>query len=119
MPHERPKVGGPSEIPVIGMDFQHPGTDDKDEAKLNILSVTDSKSKAVFRYPCNSKVPNADMAHQVITDLETLGYNRIALRCDNEPAIKKLQEIVVRSRKHDTAPQNSPKYSSQPNVAAE
>ena len=78
LPHKRPQVGGPSEIPVIGMDFQHPGTDDKDEAKLNILTVKDSKSKAVFCYPCNSKVPNADIEHQVVTDLETLGYNRIA-----------------------------------------
>eukprot|EP00973_Karenia_brevis_P090589 12403341-Karenia_brevis.AAC.1 len=101
------------------MDFQHPGTDDKDADKLNILTVKDTKSKAVFCYPCNSKSPNAEVAARIIEDIEILGYNRVAIRCDNEPAVKKLQQIIIESREQNTIPQNSPKYSSQSNGAVE
>eukprot|EP00973_Karenia_brevis_P030730 4236777-Karenia_brevis.AAC.1 len=97
------------------MDFQHPGADAKEEDKINILTLKDTRSKAVFCFPCNSKSPNAEIAAQIVEDLETLGYNRIALRTDNEPAIRKLQELVINTRDKETVPQNSPKYSSQSN----
>eukprot|EP00973_Karenia_brevis_P056063 7797580-Karenia_brevis.AAC.1 len=119
LPHRKSQPGGPAEVPLIGMDFQHPGTDSSEEARLNILTVKDTKSKAVFCYPCSSKAPSEAVADKVINDIEVLGYGRIALRCDNEPAIRKLQKIIVNRRKQDTIPQNSPAYSSKSNGAAE
>ena len=64
---------------------------DKEEAQREgqtpILVIKDTASKALFAHACPCKGAHAAVVARVCADLDTLGYKRILVRTDGEPAI--------------------------------
>ena len=61
----------------------------------------DTKSKCIFAHAVQSKGPGEDRyaVNALVKDIKWLGYGRLGLKCDNEPAIVKLlEEVLVASR---------------------
>ena len=52
-----------------------------------ILVVKDTLSKPIFAHACPRKGAEESVVKRVISDLESLGYKRILVRTDGEPAI--------------------------------
>ena len=46
----------------------------------------------------NSKAQFDLATKEVIAFCQTLGYNDVMLRCDNEPSVLQLQRLVVQAR---------------------
>ena len=102
-----------SQIPTIGIDFGFAGEEEEIDDKINILVVKDHKTRAIFAHACESKSPDDEMVTQVCEDIEQLGYSRIAVKTDGEPATIKLQKMIMKRRVQDTVPVNPPAHSSQ------
>ena len=62
---------------------------------------------------------SAHGAAEMLKDLDRLGYGRVLLKCDNEPALVSVQKEVVRLRAKDTITENSPAEESKANGVAE
>ena len=65
-----------------------------DEVLLKILVARVSTGKGVFAHTVHAKGPGGDRyaAQRLAEDICWLGYTRVLLRSDNEPAILKLLE---------------------------
>ncbi len=70
-----------------------------DEVLLKILVATVSTGKAVFAHTVDVKGPGEDRyaVQRLAEDICWLGYTRVLLRSDNEPAILKLLEESLKS----------------------
>ena len=66
------------------------------EGQTPILVIKDVKSKAIFAHACPCKGAHEAVVSKVIEDLNSLGYRRVLVRTDGEPAIvdlwKKIKE---------------------------
>ena len=95
------------------------------EAAIRILVVRDSKSKSVFAHVVPSKgVDQAGFAvDALVEDAKWLGYTKLTLKSDNEPAIVKLLVEALRElRVHGVEQlmeEHSPEYDPQANGSAE
>ena len=56
---------------------------------------------------------------QLLKDIETLGYRKVCLKCDGEPALIAIQQEVVKRRQFETLLENCPAGDSQANGVAE
>ena len=67
--------------------------------------------KNIFSHPVRAKGTAAEswIAEKICKDILGLGYNRIVLKCDQEPSIVEIQKEVIRRREAETIPENSPK----------
>ena len=57
------------------------------EGQTPILVIKDTLSKSLFAHACPRKGAEESVVKRVIADLESLGYKRVLVRTDGEPAI--------------------------------
>ena len=57
------------------------------EGQTPILVVKDTRSKAIFAHACPNKGAHEAVVAKVVSDLNVLGYKRVLVRTDGEPAI--------------------------------
>ena len=62
------------------------------------LVMVDSKTGFLGCVPMNSKAQFDLATKELIAFCQTLGYNEVMLRCDNEPSVLQLQRLVVQAR---------------------
>ena len=86
--------------PTISFDYFYTkaGEDSQDPDALVALVLCDSKTGYLGCVPMNSKNQFDLATKEVIAFCQTLGYNDVMLRCDNEPTVLQLQRLVVQSR---------------------
>ena len=87
-----------------------------------IIAVYDGTLKGGMTHRVAQKGKgNGWIIRKIKKDIDDLGYSggRIALKCDQEPAIVEVQEAVMASRESQTIPRNSPVGSSASNGAVE
>ena len=60
------------------------------EGQTPILVFKDSQSKAIFAHACPRKGAHEAVVDKVIEDLNALGYRRVLVKTDGEPAIVNL-----------------------------
>ena len=95
------------------------------EGAIKILVVWDSKSKSLFAHVVRSNGidEKGSAVDSLVQDVKLLGYSKITLKSDNEPAIvKMLSELLRELRFHgleQTMEEHSPEYGSQANGSAE
>ena len=65
---------------------------------VKILVVRDMKSKSIFGHVVRSKGSDEDFAVDcLVSDIKWLGYSKVILKSDNEPAIVKLLTETLKS----------------------
>ena len=119
-PHH-PKAEGQGGIPVISIDyaFMGSGQEDEDGSQNPILVVEDDTSKAVMAHMLPRKGADEYAVERLKQDLGLLGYKRIVLKSDQEPAILALKAEVKRTSDIEIVPEMSPVGDSQSNGRAE
>ena len=91
-------------------DFEKTDEDGVDDGaardKVKILVVKDSKNKAIFAHAVPSKGVDEDKfaVSVLMSDIKWLGYTRLILKSDNEPAIVKLLTESLKSIRVSTDP---------------
>lgn len=108
-----------SEFPHIVFDYCFMGREEEDET-IAIQVMKDTRSKAWFAHV----VPKKGIGHEhgvtmALEDILLMGYKKIILKCDNEPALKQVQHAVRDQREDETICENSPRGCSQSNGEAE
>ena len=68
--------------------------DAANEGQTPILVLKDTKSKALFAHACPCKGAHEAVVNKLIDDINMLGYRRILVRTDGEPALLDLWEKV-------------------------
>ena len=109
------------EIPTVGIDYcflkKKVG---RDEPAAKVLTVKDSKSKAIFAivvmYKGTVEIASAARAAELI---QRLGYDRIILKDDQEPAITALAEQIKSQLPGQVIIEKSVKLDSQSNGSVE
>ena len=95
------------------------------EGAIKILIIRDSKSKSVFAHVVPSKGVDEGgfSVRMLIEDVKWLGYSKVTLKSDNEPAIVKLLSEALRELRiqglEQTLEEHSPEYDPQANGSAE
>ena len=88
--------------------------------KLPILVVRDRWTKNIWAFACPSKGTEHPYAGKaVLGAINKLGYTKLILKSDQEPAIKKLAQEVKNGCPSEIILENSQKYVSQSNGEAE
>ena len=66
---------------------------------LKILVVRDMRSKSIFAHavPCKGSDENGYSVRCLVDDIKWLGYSKVILKSDNEPAIVKLLADTLKS----------------------
>ena len=121
-------------VPVISMDYLFVSSrgvfQKKDwepiegEDHVKVLVIYDSESKAIFAHAVPQKGVDEPgyVVDKIVTDIQWLGYSRVILRTDNEKAIVKLVEEVLKELKvtgiDQAAAEGSVPYDPQSNGAA-
>ena len=69
--------------------------------------VKDRKMKNIFSHPVRAKGTAAEswILGRICKDIRGLGYNRIVLKCDQEPSTVDIQKEVIRRREAETIPE--------------
>ena len=95
------------------------------EGASKILVIRDSRTKAVFVHvvPCKGIDDKRFAVDAIVQSVKWLGYTRVVLKSDNEPAILKLLTESLRELRIEGLEQvlqeNSPEYDPQANGSAE
>ena len=64
------------------------------DGQTPVLVIKDTRSKAIFAHACPCKGVHKAVVGKVIEDLNTLGYKRVLVRTDGEPALLNLWQKV-------------------------
>ena len=132
-PHKHQEEERESSVPVVSMDYcfmsdKRDANDDEEEegeeqekAKgMPILVMKDRKHKYVFASVVPRKGADPYAVRRVGQDLVAiLGYKRVVIKSDQEPAIKKLKEAVRFEHALEIPVEESPAYDSSSNAPAE
>ena len=119
--HRKMDAEASHEVPHVSMDYCFMGQDE--EKCLPILVMKDHRSKMVFSHVVPKK--GASIAYcvsQAVQNLESLGYPKLILKCDQEPAMLDLRNAVVRQCKEggvEIVPESSPVTEGQSNGVVE
>ena len=115
MKHFRSTSADDERLHTFVMDYCFPsqGT----QHGITVLVVNDIKTKVVGAF----MVPSKDeyLVEAVADFMNGCGCGRAILKCDGEPSIVALPEVVKNARQSDTILENSPKKDSPSNGAAE
>lgn len=96
-------------MPTISIDYFFFGDEANPATNLPVLVVKDRKSGAVFSHPVPSKgVDHPYGSTQLLKDLESTGYKRIALKGDQEPSIQALIQQVKNGFTGEIIPDKAP-----------
>lgn len=111
-----------SRIPVVSVDYMFmtkpKGDEDRDAGMPTIVMVDrDSGHVSADMLPEKGNVPNA--VKRLSHNLQFLGYKRIILKSDQEPAIVNLKAALVRERPEDIMTEASPVNEHQANGQVE
>lgn len=111
-----------SSTPVVSMDYLY-FNEPSSGSSLPTLVLRDGMSKAIFSHllPAKGTQASAYPERAVLKDLHFLGYRRVILKHDQEPAIKALARAVKAGFEREVVPEESPKGDAhgQSNGAAE
>ena len=119
-PHRKRKEGEEEEVPVISVDYMFMETEDRNVEKgMPILVSRDRKSKWINAAVVTQKGNCAYAVKRLSEDIGSLGYNRIILKSDQEPAIKDLKIRVKTERSEDIIMEESPAYEHRSNGEVE
>ncbi|CAE7542324.1 unnamed protein product [Symbiodinium sp. CCMP2592] len=92
---------GPTrEFPVISIDYMFTGTEGEEQPLATHLVVVDSQSKYTQAIAIDGKGGRSlkHCVEEIVRMASALGYPRIGLRYDTEPAMKQLASYVVATR---------------------
>ena len=117
-----------SEIPIVSFDYcylssracarDQPEGGDGRGHQNPVLVMWDSKSKSLFGHVVMAKGVDNQMVDRavamVVQDLNSLGYERVSFRSDNEPAITAFLNLVARSWLGEVVPENPRKETPSP-----
>ena len=103
-------------VPTLGIDYFYFG---KDEEGLPHLQVRDGHSGMSWASPVPAKGNDPFAVNFMLGVLDEVGYKRLVLKSDNEPAIKALKSSVKDSSKVDIILEESKTGDSQSNGLAE
>ena len=127
-------------LPCIAMDYAETGDlrekseddakskeedllENKDEAdvyKRKLLVGRDKWSSHTFVHLVKCKgTEDPHVVKKVRDSIEELGYRKILLKTDGEPALVQVQEAVIKSRMQEAIPENPPAHDPQSNGVAE
>ena len=126
---------GHSAGPVVSFDYAfisdnnevvtQAGFEAAGEGAAKVLVVRDSRSKAVFAHvvPTKGIDEKGFSVDALVSDVKWLGYSKVTLKSDNEPAIVKLLQEALRELRvqglEQTMEEHSPEYDPQANGSAE
>ena len=135
-PHRSGSASKPTWVPVISCDYLFVSARgvfsreewrpvDPEEKHLKVLVIYDSKSRCLFAHAVPQK--GVDEGRYVVdafaTDIAWLGWSRVIIRSDNEPALVKLVVETLKTLKvngiEQAAVEGSVPYDPQSNGAAE
>ena len=99
-----------STIPVVSMDYLY-FNERADGSGLPTVVFRDRRSKAIFSHllPCKGTTGSTHPERAILKDLNFLGYKKLVLKNDQEPAIKALAVAVRNGFNGEIAPEESPK----------
>ena len=120
-PHRKRKEGEEEEeVPVISVDYMFMETDDKDAGRgMPILVSRDRKTKWINAAVVTQKGNCPYAVKRLSEDIGAMGYNRIVLKSDQEPAVKDLKARVKAERSEDIIMEESPAYEHRSNGEVE
>jgi hypothetical protein len=110
-------VKGPGEAPIVSFDYaflsdnedivNQEGFEAAGEGAVKVLIVRDDKSKAVFGHVVPNKGVDEDgfSVNCIVEDIKWLGYSKLILKSDNEPAILKLLSESLRELRIEGVPE--------------
>ena len=109
------------QIPTVSIDYGFLGQPEEGpHNSLPVLVVRDRQSKGIWSHPVPSKgVSHPYPAKALMTDLDFMGYKRIIMKSDQEPAITALVEAVKHGWHGEIVPEASPKGESKSNGEVE
>ena len=120
--HKRLDAEKEHTIPTVSMDYCFMGQVDDDKT-LPILGIRDHRHKVTYSHLVPSKgTKHPYSVGQAVHDIDQLGYSKLILKNDQEPAIVDLQKQVVVELKEkgiECIPENSPVSESQSNGVIE
>jgi hypothetical protein len=120
--HKRLDAEKEHTIPTVSMDYCFMGQVDDDKT-LPILGIRDHRHKVTYSHVVPSKgTKHPYSVGQVVHDIDQLGYSKLILKNDQEPAIVDLQKQVIVELKEkgiECIPENSPVSESQSNGVIE
>ena len=64
------------------------------DGQTPIIVLKDTKSRAIFAHACPCKGAHEAVVARLVADLDMLGYKRVLIRSDGEPAILDLWSKV-------------------------
>ena len=96
------------EVPTISLDYAFMNSKESEEEAQPIIVLKDRRSGTIKAHMVEEKGVNAYAIKRVGQDLGLLGYKRIILKSDNEPAIRALKEAVKTERNEELIMVESP-----------
>ena len=99
------------QVPIISVDYMYMKSSDQEETKEEgqpIMVMKDRKSKFITAHVIEEKGENPYAIKRLGQDIGMLGYNRIVLKSDGEPAIVALKAAVKRERREEIIMEESP-----------
>ena len=119
-PHQK-KMEGPGSVPVISIDyaFMGLGQHEDDGSQNPILVMEDDTTKVITAHMMPRKGPDEYATSRIAQDIRGLGYRKIILKSDQEPAIVALKDSVSAATGIEVIPEESPVGESQSNGRVE
>ena len=87
-------------LPVISMDYMYLNEKD-DDTNNPILAVHDSESEGVWAVFARRKRPSAYTTKKVADIIKRLGYSKIIIKSDQEPALTSMEDKVRKAMWQD------------------
>jgi thiol-disulfide isomerase/thioredoxin len=104
------------QVPVVTVDYGFFGSDGiARDGDTPTLVVKDRKSKNTWGHPVQHKGVNDYAVGKLVEDLNNLGYKKVVLKSDQEPAIVALCRQAKANFQGEVVPEASPKGESQSN----
>ena len=99
-----------STVPVVSMDYVY-FNERSDGSGLLTVVLRDRHSKAIFSHllPCKGTTGSTHPERAILVGLTFLGYKKLVLKNDQEPAIKALAVAVRNGFSGEVVPEESPK----------
>ena len=133
-PHTSTEKHVEAGVPVVSMDYAFLGAkndkqltsneetefcQDQRTQLLPTLVLVESRHKAIYAHMARKKGPEPDIIRFLVADLNQMGYKRVVIRTDGEPAIVALVERLATAWTGEILQEHSPAGESQSNGAAE
>ena len=121
LPHRIKKERVEEQVPLVSIDymFMHDKQKEGEERGMPILVMKDRKTRVVRARVVPQKGRNAYAIKILAGMIVSLGYKKILLKSDQEPAVLALKEAVKNELGIEVIDEESPEYDSQANGEVE